>query len=585
MNRNAETHVWPLVSLCAALAAIVSFAILASALAGLLGRAAPIWIGPSQAGTLLARLVSHLSDPALAWPAADRRELPSAGVLQAVLLIALITVAAACVFAWRLASRIRDTAPRKRSAKWATTADLVELRVRRPEPGRITLGYHRRALIAAEERASVMVVGPSQSGKTTGLVVPAMSEWDGPVLATSTKADVLVRTLAARSELGEARVFDPTQATSLGHAVWSPLTASTSWTGARRTAAALLGVGDRQASRSADDAFWRPAGARYLAALLYAATQAADLTMADVLHWIATSDFAEPTKLLDSSTHTGTSPAIDSIQSVKGADHRFASSLLQTIATALDPWQEPQVAGATMGQSRVSADWLLSGANTLYVVAPADDQRRLSGLFAALVSHIVAGAYARSAKTGRPIDPALLLALDEVCNIAPLPNLDEIASTGPGQGVHLLCVLQNISQSYDRWGRDRAETIIANHRARLFCSGIGDRATLDYLKGTLGEEEIARISTQQRGIATPGAKTRSTEHRPLATPHRIRQADRSSSLLVYGRLAPAWITLRARHDTADRPATQAQRRRHGRSNRGPHHGTTSTPDATQEQQP
>ncbi len=180
-----------------------------------------------------------------------------------------------------------------------------------------------------------------------------------------------------------------------------------------------------------------------------------------------------------------------------------------------------------MGESRISADWLLDGANTLYIVAPADDQRRLSGLFTALVSHIVAGAYERSAKTGRPIDPALLLALDEVCNIAPLPNLDEIASTGPGQGVHLLCVLQNISQSYDRWGRDRAETIIANHRARLFCSGIGDRATLDYLRGTLGDEEIARISTQQRSITQPGAThpqhraptARHPTPRPPSRPH------------------------------------------------------------------
>jgi type IV secretion system protein VirD4 len=583
VNRNHEDHVWPLVVLCVALAAGLSFAIIASALAGLLGRAAPIWITPAEAGALLARLISHLSDPALAWPAADRRALPNVGELHAILLISLMTVAAAVLLAWRATSRIRDQAPRKRSAKWATRADLAELRVRRPAPGRITLGYHRRALIAAEERASVLVVGPTQSGKTTGLVVPAMSEWDGPVLATSIKTDVLIQTLAARSQVGEARVFDPTQATSLGHAVWSPLSASTTWTGARRTAAALLGVGDHSTGRSADDAFWRPAGARYLAALLYAATKARDLTMADVLHWIATSDFDEPTKLLDTANHGGTAPAVDAIQSVKGSDHRFASSLLQTIATALDPWQEPQVAGATMGQSRISADWLLSGANTLYIVAPANEQRRLSGLFAALVSHIVAGAYERSAKTGRPIDPALLLALDEVCNIAPLPNLDEIASTGPGQGVHLLCVLQNISQSYDRWGRDRAETIIANHRARLFCSGIGDRATLDYLRGTLGEEEIARISTQQRSIAIPGARTHSTEHRPLATPHRVRQAARSSSLLVYGRLAPAWISLRARHNTADRSAGGARRR--DASNGRPRRGKTSTRDETQEQQP
>lgn len=583
MNGGANDRVWPLLSLCALLAAVLAFAILASALAGLLGHAHPIWIGPSAAGTLVARLVSRVSDPALAWPGADRRNLPGASELHVVLVISLITVAAACLFAWRLARQLRDSTPGRRSAQWATRSDLAELRVRRPEPGRITLGYHRRSLIAAEERASVMVVGPSQSGKTTGLVVPAMSEWDGPVLATSTKADLLVHTLPARSKLGEARVFDPTGATSLGHAVWSPLTASTTWTGARRTAAALLGVGDRSSSRSADDAFWRPAGARYLAALLYAATKTADLTMADVLHWIATSEFDEPAKLLDGSGRGDITPAVDSIQSVKGSDHRFASSLLQTIATALDPWQEPQVAGATMGQSRISADWLLDSTNTLYVVAPADDQRRLSGLFTALVSHIVAGAYERSAKTGRPIEPALLLALDEVANIAPLPNLDEIASTGPGQGVHLLCVLQNISQSYDRWGRDRAETIIANHRARLFCSGIGDRATLDYLRGTLGEEEIARISTQQRGIAVPGSRTHSSEHRPLATPHRVRPADRSQSLLVYGRIAPAWITLRARQNT-DRNSDASQDRR-DRTKRRPDGAMTSTNDATQEHHP
>jgi type IV secretion system protein VirD4 len=584
MRRNAEDSIWPLAGLCGALAAVLVVAMLASALAGVAGGGSPIWIGPPQAGTLLARLISRLSDPAVAWPATDRRNLPATAELQAVLLASLIAVAATAVAGWVAVRRLRDRTPGRRAARWATRSDLAELRVGRPQPGRITLGHHRRALIAAEKRASVMVVGPTQSGKTTGLVVPAMGEWDGPVVSTSVKSDVLVQTLAVRSELGEVRVFDPTQVTSVGHAVWSPLSASTSWTAARRTSAALLGVGEQRQGRSADDAFWRPAGARYLASLLFAATRAADLTMADVLHWIANSEFDEPTKLLDDTKPTGGPAAIDSIQSVKGADHRFVSSLLQTIATALDAWQEPQVAGATMGESRISADWLLSGANTLYIVAPASDQRRLSGLFAALVAHIVAGAYERSARTGRPIDPALLLALDEVCNIAPLPNLDEIASTGPGQGVHLLCVLQNISQGYDRWGRDKAETIIANHRARLFCSGIGDRVTLDYLRGTLGDEEIARVSTQQRSIATPGSKTRSTEHRPLAAPHRVRQAERSSSLLVYGRLAPAWITLRARHNATERHRQASARRDTGRRDRSDRR-TSTGPDQTREQQP
>jgi type IV secretion system protein VirD4 len=546
------------------LAALTVFVVLSSALAGLLGSSRPIWIGPGAAGALLAGLLSHLSHPALAWPAADRSRLPSTTELQIALILSLVIVASAAVLAARLALRIGGAQRHERAARWAGRGDLASLRVRRSAQGRITLGHHRGALIAAEERASVMVVGPTQSGKTTGLVVPAMGEWSGPVLATSIKTDVLHDTLAVRSEHGEIRVFDPTGATTIGHASWSPLSASTGWTGARRTAAALLGVGDHGIARSADDAFWRPAGARYLAALLYAAAQSPELTMADVLHWIATTEFGEPARLLEGvDAHASASPALDAIQSVKSADQRFLSSLLQTIATALDPWLEPKVAGATMGESKISADWLLGAANTLYLIAPAHEQRRLRGLFTALVAHVVAGAYERSARSGRPIEPALLLALDEVCNIAPLPNLDEIASTGPGQGVHLLCVLQNISQAYDRWGRDRAETIVANHRARLFCSGIGDRATLDYLRGTLGDEEIERISTQRRGLV-PGGSTHSTEHRPLAAPHRVRQAARSQSLLVYGRLAPAWITLRSSRAASRRASGSAERRADGK---------------------
>ena len=63
MSRHGDDHLWPLVGLCAALAAVLLLAILASALAGLLGHGAPIWIGPSAAGTLLARLLTHVSIP------------------------------------------------------------------------------------------------------------------------------------------------------------------------------------------------------------------------------------------------------------------------------------------------------------------------------------------------------------------------------------------------------------------------------------------------------------------------------------------------------------------------------------------
>ena len=449
-----------------------------------------------------------------------------------------LLAAGAILIAW--ASR-RPT--RARAARFASRGELSELRVRGPQAGRVTLGIHHGDAIASEARASVMVVGPSQSGKTSGLVVPALLEWDGPALSTSIKSDVVHDTHVAREAKGEVRFFDPTGSTQLFHTPWSPIVAARTWEGARRTAARLLGVGENGPARSADETFWRPAGARFLAPLLLAAAHG-DLTMREVLSWIATVNQPEPAALLDSSPSPGAKPALEALESVWKGDPRFRSSLLQTVSTALDAWQEPAIAAATVGDSQISASWLLGGPNTVYLISPADDQRRLRGLFAALVAHITAGAFASSAQSGKPIEPALLLALDEAANIAPLPNLDEIASTGPGQGVQLLTVLQNVSQAADRWGRERAETIVANHRARLFCSGIGDRATLDYLRHTLGEEEITRSSTHRQGALGGGSHTISSDFRSLAPAHRVRQSDPDVALLIYGRLAPAWLRLR-----------------------------------------
>ena len=200
-----------------------------------------------------------------------------APALELWLLAAIAVLAVAALLIARVNRR-----PPADAARFASRRELSALRVRRPQPGRVTLGVHGGRLVAAEPRASVLVVGPSQSGKTTGVVVPALLEWQGPVLSTSIKSDVVKDTYAARTARGEVRVFDPTGATGLPHTPWSPVAAAGSWEGARRVAARLLGVGEHGSARSADESFWRPAGARYLAPLLLAAAHG-ELGMREVL--------------------------------------------------------------------------------------------------------------------------------------------------------------------------------------------------------------------------------------------------------------------------------------------------------------
>ena len=141
-------------------------------------------------------------------------------------------------------------------------------------------------------------------------------------------------------------IFDPTAATGLPHTPWSPIAAARTWEGARRTAANLLGVADQGATQHTDDAFWKPAGARYLAPLLLAAAYG-QLTMREVLRWVAMAEEDELIELLETCPDPGAKPGLEALRSVWDADHRLRSSLLQTIATGLDAWQEPAITAAT----------------------------------------------------------------------------------------------------------------------------------------------------------------------------------------------------------------------------------------------
>ena len=481
------------------------------------------------------RLLESPSDPSAAWPTGSRGNLPGPLLFYSIFAILLC---ASLVLVRRVLTLFRGL-PQEQNpvSKWAGTADLRTLIVKHPQPKRLTLGRVGRFLVAAEERQSVIVLGPTQSMKTSGLAIPAILEWDGPVITTSVKTDLLRHTIDARQDVGRAWIYDPTSCTQFPASRWTPLHLCGDWHGAQRTASWLASSARSDGGQQVDE-FWYASAAKLLGPLLFAAATS-DRTMTDVVRWVNTQEERE---VRDALREAGVSTAIDAATASFKREGRQRSSVYTTAETLLSAYEDPLVAASAAGCD-VTPDRLLDGGrHTLYVVAPSHEQRRLRPLFETLLHAVISQAFERSSQSGNPLDPPLLVVLDEAANIAPLRDLDTLASTAAAHGIQLVSVFQDLAQVSNRYG-ERAQTVVNNHRAKIVLSGISDTQTLEYASRLLGDEEVLHESITKGGRGARST-TESTTLRSLAPAHALRGIRPGEGVLVYGHLPPARLRLR-----------------------------------------
>jgi type IV secretion system protein VirD4 len=507
--------------------------------------------GPGDAAAGLLGLPFHPDNPRAAWPLEVRRDLPTAGAFYFALVLATAIVGALAFVALTLASRAGLLTPARtggRPARWARPGDLRALTVQRPTARRVTLGRVGGRLVAAEDLHSALVIAPTGTGKTAGLAVPAILEWQGPVVACSVTTDLVRDTFMRRNAVGEVKVFDPDAVSGLPRSTWSPLRGASDWRGARDQARRLISAAYSARGAAETDVLAQQA-VRYLAPLLLAASRDGR-TMGDVLLWVQTGEQQAVVNALGGEELAPADLEDDlragraALDSVRGGTEMQQSSVRATVEEAIDAYGEPTVLASAYG-SEISPTWLLDGSNTLYLYGTARAQERLRPLFVTLLDEIVAEVHERSARTGRPIDPPLLLVLDAAASAATPPDLAQIAANGRGQGLQLVTVLQDLQQADRRW-RGEAETIVNNHRAKVIGTGVSDTRTVDYVSRLLGEEQVRQVSLgmTRSGDSGSRSRTQSTAWRTLAPANVLREGDDGTAILVYGNLPPARLELR-----------------------------------------
>jgi type IV secretion system protein VirD4 len=426
----------------------------------------------------------------------------------------------------------RRTVPPPAGAEWAGWRDVADL----ARPGALLLGLWPGSgapLYIDEDQASahVLVLGPSGTGKTAGVIAPNVLLRDLEresvvVLDVKTGPRSLWNVTAGRYGSG-AHLFCPLFDGSIRY---NPLD-RVGDIGTAQRAAALLVHNTTPRDLSGDAQVYASAAVD-LAALLFLHVQddrAAGGHTVGAVYRI----------LLGGAGTVRAALAGSPVQAVRdragvftARERRVREAAVTGLLQRLAAWGDPAVDEATSG----SWDLGLLGreAAALYILLPEPDAARLQPLVAWLVADLL-DTLIEQADRGERRRPVRVY-LDEFRRFGYLAGLSDRLPTLRERGVSVLLGAQVVSQIEEVYGQRDARTLIANTETKLLFRA-GDLETARLVSGWLGQTTVPAIS---RTTGPDGS--RATVHpyvRPLALPEEVARIPDGTVVALTGARRPA----------------------------------------------
>jgi type IV secretion system protein VirD4 len=473
-------------------------------------------------------------DPAAAYPRDVQRLLPggwgfwTTAALMLTLLVASVAAAAREIEA-RMGQAVADRRwyhlfLGRRPQSFGRYRSVKALVVDAPRADRVIVGTIGKppALLAVAGDVQIAVIAAPRSGKTSGCVVPAVLEHDGPVLTTSVRTDVVKATRSRRERMGETFVWDPFGDDS--HS-WDPLQGCEAWSHALLVSRWLGHA--VQLGQTASAEYFDEAAQELAAPLLHAAALTDDQTIVDVYRWVRARDIKTPTEIL---VAAGADDAAARLKSVYALNDRQRDGILGTVQVQLKAYGHPAAARTAPRGRGIRPERLFDGtANTIYLIAGREHQRLLAPLVVTMVSSLLFYAAEQENRSGGSIQPQALFALDETAQIAPLQELSQILSVSL-PSVRFMTIWHSVAQMRERYGADAAATILALSQAKVFLGSITDDFTRQELVHLLGQR--------------PEEHDGHTQYRDALTAQALQRLRSGQGLLIHGELPPVFFTQR-----------------------------------------
>lgn len=385
-------------------------------------------------------------------------------------------------------------------------------------------GHFRHGLrLPLEEHA--VVKSPPRAGKT-GWLASIILRYPGPVVSTTTKHDVFALTSGIRARRGPVLVFNPQGVGGVPSTFrWNPLDGCQDPQVAIRRADAFSQAVSMKGVE--EGSFWSSKASDYLRAYMHAAA-IANLDFRHIVRWVMGIGATEPEDILASVAGPSQHWAAQLVE-LRGEANKTAQTIRMTMSRAMAFLTDPLIARSVLPITGHGLDIheFLCDSGTLYLIAEAQgEDSPVAPLFACLANEIrYEAALLGSRMPGGRLDPPLLLALDEVTQICPVPVPSWLADSG-GKGIQIITVAHGEAQLRSRWGKDGARVILDTSGAKIWLPGVSDPDTLEMASKLCGMTAV-----KEHG------EDRHTRH-PVMTPEMIRQLPDGRALVIRGGLSP-----------------------------------------------
>ncbi|NNN18484.1 MAG: type IV secretory system conjugative DNA transfer family protein [Acidimicrobiaceae bacterium] len=382
----------------------------------------------------------------------------------------------------------------------------------------------------------LLVLGPPRSGKTRSIVIPNIVLAPGPVIATSTKTDLLEATCDSRLSKGRVLVFDPSGSVALPdlaeRVYWSPINPRGTFSDALAVTRAMIDASVLVTGHHAGYSHWIERAASLVSPLIHAA-QIGGYEMDTLMTWLNRRECKDPGGILKA---CGEDLAFDSLRGVLLSEERERSGIFSTALGLLGSYNFPELHQQNRFVRFDSSEFLHSS-DVLYVLSPSHIQRLVAPVIVGMIDEVKNRSFELSTDKVRDSSRLpLSLILDEMANIAPLGSISSVLSEGASQKVMLLGALQDLSQARVRWG-EASQGFLTLFGSTLVFPGISDSASIHQLSQVSGKIEFESVSKSFRGsflhrFTGPSMVNTSNSYRPRLEPWEIARSKGGQGFLL-----------------------------------------------------